>query len=67
MTNRNRLSRAERRIVRAAERCISKNGFAWKYAPDARFVTVNQPAFRELEQAVALRRAARLTAKRGKR
>lgn len=48
------------KVLKAALRCVSKTGYAYLYdRQDARFVTINQPAFRALEKAVAEYREAK--------
>lgn len=52
------MTKAERRVFKAAMRCVGKNGYAFLYdRRDANFVSINKAAFIHLETAVYKYRA----------
>ena len=52
------MTKTERAVCRAALRCVGRSGYAFLYdRRDARFITVNQAAFKALENAVNAYRA----------
>ena len=57
-----KIKKAEQAVIRAAVRCIDKQGYAWRVATESitRTYFINEGAFSRLESAVASLKRARI-------